>query len=291
MTLPPDPQRCIPAPPVVAQYLYFNGSRDKPSLQSQMGLESDRERLDEMTAATRRAAEEHFDLRPLHYREQQPDVLQAVKEQVVRTCTDLDDYEDGWPVSRYISIYLKNYHPKKRTSQPARKSTAQGQAKNKPRPQAQSQLRGRGKEPGSRPIRPGPGRNSVGFVPRDDSSGPRYDYHIHSMSPLTKLDESSREASPEVAPDIRVLYTGKDRTVDDFLASLRIPASDASHIEMLFDKMGIRNRDYLELFAMMETRDMWLNELQRGEEVTEIQMRLLQEGLDRLKLECVETLT
>lgn len=85
-----------------------------------------------------------------------------------------------------------------------------------------------------------------------------------------------------------VLYYSKDRTVHNFLAKLKIPALDANHIEMLFNKMGIQNRNYLEIFATMDMGDLWLRELQKGEEVTEIQMRLLQEGLDQLKLQCVD---
>lgn len=44
----------------------------------------------------------------------------------------------------------------------------------------------------------------------------------------------------------------------------------------------------MQIFATMDMGDLWLRELRKGEEVTEIQMRLLQEGLDQLKLQCVD---
>lgn len=61
-----------------------------------------------------------------------------------------------------------------------------------------------------------------------------------------------------------VLYCSKDRTVHNFLATLRVLASDTNHIEMLFDKTGIQNRNYLEIFATMDMCDLWLRELQKG---------------------------
>ncbi|KAI0718039.1 hypothetical protein C8T65DRAFT_571099, partial [Cerioporus squamosus] len=61
------------------------------------------------------------------------------------------------------------------------------------------------------------------------------------------------------------------------------PGPDDILIAALFDVMGIQMQDYLELFAMMETRDEWLQELVTGGELTPTQMRLLREGLDRVK--------
>lgn len=31
---------------------------------------------------------------------------------VLKECTEIRKYRDGWPVSRYIRIYLKNHHPR-----------------------------------------------------------------------------------------------------------------------------------------------------------------------------------
>lgn len=32
--------------------------------------------------------------------------------EVLKECTEIRKYRDGWPVSRYIRIYLKNHHPR-----------------------------------------------------------------------------------------------------------------------------------------------------------------------------------
>ncbi|RDX50884.1 hypothetical protein OH76DRAFT_1481948 [Lentinus brumalis] len=292
-------QRRIPAPKVEAKYLYTNKA-GKPSLQSQMGLQDDRSQLEAMTAATREAALRHFDLRPSTYREQRPEVLRTVKDLVAKECAVLNRYEDGWPVSRYIQIYLKNLHVKK--GQISARRPASKSAGPRYREVAKSQLAS-----ASKATRPGPSRDSAGFMQRQATEeasrgraqgrqgslvGAKRDEEHNSShvsaSTLTPLSSANRLASREASPEVEYYNPlgpkARSRTiVTSFLASLRIPGPDSIRIAELFDMMGIQTQDYLELFATMETRDEWLQELVAGGELTPIQMRLLREGLDRVK--------
>ncbi|KAI0358141.1 hypothetical protein OH77DRAFT_1421437 [Trametes cingulata] len=78
--------------------------------------------------------------------------------------------------------------------------------------------------------------------------------------------------------------TGASRELDiasRFLSDLRIPEHDRSRIAALLKDMGIETQKYLLLFATVEARDSWLEELRSKKDLTPIQVGVLKEGLDR----------
>ncbi|KAI0730895.1 hypothetical protein C8Q76DRAFT_341915 [Earliella scabrosa] len=281
-------KKLIPPPKEIAQYLYSHNKAGRPSLQSQMGLEDDHGRLDEMTAYTREAAAEHFDMRPSTYKDQSPAVLKTVKEQVMTQCAGMHRYQDGWPITRYIRIYLKNHHVKKDIKSTSRQRSVRG-SKAGSRASAVH-------KPASKHTRPGPGRHSVGFNLKHEAVVPpnsvqREEAPVYpredSLSTLTSLPSTYRDGHRDLSPEVPldVPDAKPSSSVADFVANLKIPARDVKNIETLLHDMGIEDREYLAAFAMMETRDPWLMEMQKERQLTAIQMRLLQEGLDKLKID------
>ncbi|KAI0676097.1 hypothetical protein C8Q78DRAFT_368634 [Trametes maxima] len=288
----------VPAPDEVALYVYDNPSR-KLSLQTQMGLQCDKQTLVEMTAATRLAAQEHLDFGP-SYREQRPQTLATVTDQVLKECCDIRKYKDGWPVSRYIRIYLKNYHPRRGTKKRSSKKA--------------SKISGR----------PGPGRHSAGYTAETSpevqlgfrentpsqpksvhfpSSSPRYSSSLPSLTRSSASSSPSLEYEPPQAsrcpasvvqetpePSLRrTRYIAATPAPDfkfdavlRFLTGLRFPARDVQRLAGLFRDVGIETQEYLEIFAEMDGRDAWLQELRDDGALSEIQMRVLRQGLNRL---------
>ncbi|KAI0664558.1 hypothetical protein C8Q70DRAFT_1050014 [Cubamyces menziesii] len=286
-----DGEGSIPAPDVVARYVYDN-RRQSPSLQSQMGLNGDREALANLTATTREVALDYLELGTRSYREQRPETIEAITNEVLRQHSEVKKYQDGWPVSRYIYIYLKNHHPKEYKKRARAKAVAGVNRSSIVR------------------SRPGPGRHSVGYMStgytpsppevksEDVGSRSRVDAGEGSSSVdqttvqrrIAETPNNDAASGPNPHPDSESNFVpdpdsdpdaDRANVVLQFLSGLRFPPRDAEQIMALFKKMGIETEDYLDLFAAMATRDAWLRELCNGGELTPIQERVLREGLDK----------
>ncbi len=61
-----------------------------------------------------------------------------------------------------------------------------------------------------------------------------------------------------------------------------LPPADAKRLAHLFASFGIKDLAYLYVLARMRTRDRWLDELRGKGHLTEIQLRVVREVLDRL---------
>ncbi|KAH9884820.1 hypothetical protein C8Q73DRAFT_840499 [Cubamyces lactineus] len=276
-----DWEDTIPAPDVVARYVYNNRSR-APSLQSQMGVNGNREAVSDLTATTRIVAADYLELDSHSYREQRPETIETITKEVLRQHREVRKYRDGWPVSRYIHIFLKNYHPKKKSSGNRTKKA--------------NAVRGANRTSVSR-FRPGPGRDSVGYIPppgkaeaednklnvaeqrqaqRHLAATPDVDavYPAPASAPDSDFNPNLAPAVPQAAANIADV-------VPAFLSSIKFPAGDTEEITALFKKMGSENEVYLDIFAAMDTRDAWLRELCDGGELTPIQERVLREGLNK----------
>ncbi|KAI0332656.1 hypothetical protein GY45DRAFT_1320543 [Cubamyces sp. BRFM 1775] len=282
----------IPAPDVIARNVYDNRRHD-PSLQSQMGLIGDRETLSSLTATTRAVASNHLErLGTRSYREQRPETIEAITNEVLRQHSEARKYRDGWPVSRYIYIYLKNHHPK----------THKRAAKAKAVAGARRSSAGRS--------RPGPGRDSVGYMSNglspvevkceetepgsQSDAGSSNGIQAQARRHIAKTPDIDALPAPPAPPAPDPLVHPQPLLFPDFLpnanpanvvfafiSGLRFPPRDTEQIMALFKKMGVENADYLDLFAAMDTRDAWLRELCDGGELTPIQERVLREGLDK----------
>ncbi|EIW58154.1 uncharacterized protein TRAVEDRAFT_47330 [Trametes versicolor FP-101664 SS1] len=89
-----DPQDGIPAPEAIAMYLYDNRQR-KLSLQTQMGLQKDREALTDMILVARKAASTHLELDRPNFREQRPETLVTITDEVLKEwAQEWDAFED-----------------------------------------------------------------------------------------------------------------------------------------------------------------------------------------------------
>ncbi|OSD05441.1 hypothetical protein PYCCODRAFT_1432599 [Trametes coccinea BRFM310] len=252
---------CIPTPDVIARYVYDNWEH-KPSLQSQMELQNDRQAVADMTAVTRQIAIEHLDLNPRTYRKQRPETLNTITELVMRQCRELCKYEDGWPVHRYIHIYLKNYHPKAKKAAKKKGSSMTG----------------------SRPYhsRTRPSRESA----KAEYASSEFSDIVFS-EPVFQANTPSASYESRQSRHISATPIAAFGAVARFLARLKFPHKDVERIVELFRGMGVETNDYLRIFATMETRDAWLDELRENGDITAIQVRVLKEGLNRLsKVSC-----
>ncbi len=68
----------------------------------------------------------------------------------------------------------------------------------------------------------------------------------------------------------------------ELLVGAYIPHADTQRLVRLFASFGIKDIAYLRVFARMDSRDSWLNEMQQKGEVSEIQMRVIQELLRKV---------
>ncbi|KAI0640767.1 hypothetical protein C8Q79DRAFT_994760 [Trametes meyenii] len=291
----------IPAPEQVAQYLYDN-RHQKPSLQVQMGLQSDKEKLDDIVAITRLAARARLDFRGASYRKQRPEILEEITKEVLKECRDIRKYKNGWPVSRYIYIYLKNHHPKK------------AKASYRPGPGRHSVGYTKGPSPELGPLnedslpsssRPRPGsarvpspssRRSSPLPPLTNHSSPSPSIGREAPLPPQPPSPPSHTNSRAV-PELETpepSHRGHTRhvvskpepasgaAIKRFLVRLRFPAGDVERLVRLFRDIGIETQEYLEMLAGMGERDAWLQELREGGALSEIQMRVLRQGLNQL---------
>ncbi|TFK92625.1 hypothetical protein K466DRAFT_212281 [Polyporus arcularius HHB13444] len=112
-----------------------------------------------------------------------------------------------------------------------------------------------------------------------------------STTPSSVVPPRAREPRtihPQAAPASQRLGQpegtsgGNSTTVLSYLQSYHLPQADADHLVELLASMGVTDPSYLRVFSKMHGRDDWLREMRDKGEMTEIQMRILQEILVRM---------
>ncbi|KAL7280690.1 hypothetical protein ACG7TL_005629 [Trametes sanguinea] len=242
---------CIPTPDVIARYVYDNWEH-KPSLQSQMELQNDRQAVADMT---------------------RPETLNTITELVMRQCRELCKYEDGWPVHRYIHIYLKNYHPK---AKKAAKQKASGRRNDTnyalmiPLHVAGELYDGLKALPSANSTEPGvrEGRRVLRHCLFGACLSSKY-------ANTSRREAASASYESGQSRHISATPIAAFGAVARFLARLKFPHKDVERIVELFRGMGVETNDYLRIFATMETRDAWLDELRANGDLTAIQAHVV----------------
>ncbi|KAJ8463799.1 hypothetical protein ONZ51_g10019 [Trametes cubensis] len=229
-----------------------------------MGLNGDREALANLTATTREVALDYLELGTRSYREQRPETIEAITNEVLRQHSEVKKYQDGWPVSVNRSSIVRS------RPGPGRHSVgymSTGYTPSPPEVKSEDVGSRSRVDAGSSSVDQTTVQRRIAETPNNDAaSGP----NPHPDS------ESNFVPDPDSDPD-----ADRANVVLQFLSGLRFPPRDAEQIMALFKKMGIETEDYLDLFAAMATRDAWLRELCNGGELTPIQERVLREGLDK----------
>ena len=72
-----------------------------------------------------------------------------------------------------------------------------------------------------------------------------------------------------------------DQSLTDLLRSYGLPSQDAERLVDLLASFGVSDTDYLRVLSRMATTDNWLRELREAGQLSEVQMRLLREILQR----------
>lgn len=96
---------------------------------------------------------------------------------------------------------------------------------------------------------------------------------------------TASSASIMTGPDTNVEAPagGSFQPILNLLLAYALPRADAQRLVDLFKSKGIDDIAYLRVMARMGTRDRWLNELREKGEMSEIQMRVVREVLERFE--------
>ncbi|KAI1796799.1 hypothetical protein LXA43DRAFT_1153842 [Ganoderma leucocontextum] len=207
-------------------------------------------------------------------------------------------YENAWPITAYLK---KEFKPHGYISSWTRQSQKQNRGDSIascPDSQARSQTR-------AVPASKGPSGTSLARVNRAMVVVTPRKTTLSSSAAVT-------HASPSTAPNRPRIPSGgntrtrrpqrtspsRDRvmtastssarssnTVLGWIVSFDIPPADALRITELFASLGISDMVYLRVFARMESRNEWLREMRENGQLSEIQMRILRDMLERIATE------
>ncbi|KAI0741317.1 hypothetical protein C8Q80DRAFT_1273781 [Daedaleopsis nitida] len=233
-----------------------------------MDLVDDNTGFDDILMLIRRTCLDHNVNLNIPYRSQDPTILQQIKDEVLASVPFLRGFEDGWPITLYLKKELKphnSYHAnhvnegQQRAHKHKRGKTTAGHI-----------ISGKGLRSKRIVI-----RSAMKNRAREVVSPPPQD--IPDMSP-----------PPSQSSDIAPLPTDATRSelqpqeVIDHLLSFSLPLADAERITALFDSLGIKDVQYLRVLAQMRSRDTWLDELRVNSKLSEIQVRVIREMLERV---------
>ncbi|RDX50848.1 hypothetical protein OH76DRAFT_1481920 [Lentinus brumalis] len=226
------------------------------SLQGQMGLDGSLRSFEESLSVIREVWRAHGVNPQVPYAQQDPALIDKVKKEVIQRLPYLyEDYEDAWP----IEFYLRKIFRYRRWE---RYKTANGLAwsNRNTNTREQSSLAATTSAPAASE---GSNRSSTGMDADDEERSPSC-----SASDTEHMLSSCSTAG-----------TGE---IFELLVGAYIPHADTQRLVRLFASFGIKDIAYLRVFARMDSRDSWLNEMQQKGEVSEIQMRVIQELLRKV---------
>ncbi|KAI0718055.1 hypothetical protein C8T65DRAFT_100532 [Cerioporus squamosus] len=273
----------IPSPSTRAKRIYV-GDGKKTSLQEQMGMSACRDILSEILRVIRKSCTSYGVVLNLAYRRQNPTVLRAVIQDVLAKVPVLREYEDGWPIESYLARELKSHRPNpaKRRNLGLRDVTERHRSKT---PFITSH--GKQTKCSRRPRWP----RTATSVAKPNWRVTRVPSRSESPSTVAR-DESDVERQLGPAPSIRMITPppsiepmpstpSYSEPIFNILLSALVPPADGQRLAELLASKGIKDLAYMRVLARMSTRDSWLEELVREGKITEIQMRVLQEILER----------
>ncbi|KAI0730888.1 hypothetical protein C8Q76DRAFT_793014 [Earliella scabrosa] len=316
----PMPDEVIPPPSFICKRLYMRDGGDGASLQEQMYMQNCGDVFSQMLAFIRSVCVAHGINLNLAYGRQDKAKLDKVKDEVLGTLGFLRHFEDGWPVTYYLKKELKIHHfqsspipprcPAMQTRLRAsgrmatRSTTKRGSRhgvgaaggadpRTAPRPPALNantyQSRSNrayvsiaGKTPRRGTRRTENSQGTPGSVPRAPSLSATL---VESATANTHMELTDSEPEPQPVSQpvsVSVPHPPPSDPILDILLSADLPRRDAERLTALFRSFGIADVAYLRVFARMSTRDAWLNELCQKGDLSEIQMRVVRELLERV---------
>ncbi|KAI0718002.1 hypothetical protein C8T65DRAFT_99570 [Cerioporus squamosus] len=312
----------FPRPQRYPQCVYI-GKRS-PSLQVQMGMERQEQRLRYIAAIIRQTCRKHGVDLYVRYCDHDINQLLTIRDEVIKEIPELREYEEGWPVLFYLKVIMHDHgghtpgnHGKwKRrvldenrpvgSSSLAQKrrsifkpsgapriapgllrDTAHGASLNNTSSEI---LRTQGTEASRPSATSGVAKDGdVIIISDDEDSVPQS--KSGSTAPSSSLLRCSSQATlcspgPSSSSSSSSDYGAKTpRSIMDMLISGGIPHTDAQHLARLLASMGVVTREYLGTLARMKSRDVWLLELCGQQRISEIQMRILRDILEELVAE------
>ncbi|TFK92624.1 hypothetical protein K466DRAFT_212288 [Polyporus arcularius HHB13444] len=225
------------------------------SLQGQMGLGGSLRSFEESLSVIREVWREHGVNPQVPYARQNPALIDKVKKEVIQRLPYLyEAYEDAWPIEFYlrrIFRYRRREHYQ----------TANGLTRSNRNTNTREQSSSAAITSASA-VFEGSNRSSTGMIADDEARSP-----------------SCSASDTENMPSSCGTVTGE---IFELLVGASIPHADAQRLVRLFASFGIKDIVYLRVFARMDSRDSWLDEMQQKGEVSEIQMRVIQELLDKV---------
>ncbi|EIW58193.1 uncharacterized protein TRAVEDRAFT_47362 [Trametes versicolor FP-101664 SS1] len=101
----------IPKPRCLPEAIYATASQASSTLQEQMRFEGDVDTFSTLISIIRQTTARHTDL-ALSYRQQDPEVLEKIKHEILTQCPTLEVmYPNGWPITSYLQVALKKHKP------------------------------------------------------------------------------------------------------------------------------------------------------------------------------------
>ncbi|KAI0741321.1 hypothetical protein C8Q80DRAFT_1273784 [Daedaleopsis nitida] len=278
----------IPKPRYCCKRIHKIG--DGSSLQEQMGMTECGEEFIAILSLIRSICVEYGINHNVPYRKQSKAKLQLVKDNVLSKLSMLNEFENAWPIDFYLikELKLRGGRSGAAVSRSTYKRTAlrSGQPNSsRPLSMPASAVGGSAQDQGvasqiQRPPRPNRAYVEVpGTTPRAEYRRP-----VNTTTTTGTASSTTIMTGPGTNPNAPARQTFQTfQPILNLLLAYALPRTDAQRLVDLFTSKGVADIAYLRVMARMGTRDGWLNELREKGELSEIQMRVVREVLERFE--------